>query len=151
MNKKRKRTTDAVTILHHRYIKGDPERLAAIEAEREKIKIAEQVYALRIERGLTQQQLADIMGTTQSVISRIESTDYESERIETLQKLAVALKCDLDVRFVPETQLPSTIKHDANETSQTSEGRTWFEGYLPNWTCWFSQECELQTTTMQMI
>ena len=102
MSGKRKKTSDAVTILRNRYSKGDPARLAAIEAEREKIKIAEQVYALRIERGLTQKQLADMVGTTQSVISRLESTDYESERIDTLQKLAAALQCHLEVRFVPD-------------------------------------------------
>ena len=90
MSHKRKKTSDALTILHDRYIKGDVDRLAAIEAEREKIKIAEQVYALRKQRDLTQKQLAEIMGTTQSVISRLENTDYESERIDTLQKLAAA-------------------------------------------------------------
>jgi DNA-binding Xre family transcriptional regulator len=104
---KKKKTTDAVKILHQLFIKGDPERLAAIEAEREKIKIAEQVYALRTERGLTQQQLAELMGTTQSVISRLESTDYESERIDTLQKLAAALHCHLELRFVPEEKMTS--------------------------------------------
>ncbi|MDH4203308.1 MAG: helix-turn-helix domain-containing protein [Phycisphaerae bacterium] len=107
MSKKQKKTTDAVTLLHRRYIKGDPARLASIEAEREKIKIAEQVYAMRKERGLTQQQLADLMGTTQSVISRLESTDYESERIDTLQKLAAALHCHLELRFVPEEKMTS--------------------------------------------
>ncbi len=107
MRKNQKKTTDAVTLLYDRYIKGDPEKLAAIEAEREKIKIAEQVYALRTERGLTQRQLAELIGTTQSVISRIENTDYESERLDTLQKLAAALHCHLEVRFVSEDNLMS--------------------------------------------
>lgn len=99
---KTKKTTDAVAILHKLFIKGDPEKLAAIEAEHEKIKIAQQVYALRKARGLTQKQLAELVGTTQSVISRLESTDYESQRLDTLQKLAGALHCHLEVRFVPE-------------------------------------------------
>jgi len=42
------------------------------------------------------------METTQSVISRLENTDYENERIETLQRLASALQCHLEVRFVPD-------------------------------------------------
>jgi DNA-binding Xre family transcriptional regulator len=107
---KKNKITDGVTILHKHFIKGDPARLAAIEAEREKIKIAEQIYTLRQERKLTQKELADIVGTTQSVISRLESTDYENERIETLQKLAIALHCHLEVRFVPEEATEETRK-----------------------------------------
>ncbi len=134
---KKKKTTDAVAILEKLFIKGDPERLAAIEAERGKIKIAEQIYALRKERGLTQQQLADVMGTTQSVISRLESTDYESERIETLQKLAAALQCHLEVRFVPEVQSTSTMAYEGEES--TSEN-IWFEGHLEESYRWNLQE-----------
>jgi ribosome-binding protein aMBF1 (putative translation factor) len=102
MNKKQKRTTDAVTILHQRYIKGDPERLAAIAEEKVKLSIAEQIYSLRQQNGLTQKELGEIIGTTQSVISRLESTDYENERLDTLQRLAAALHCHLELRFVPE-------------------------------------------------
>lgn len=132
MSKKHKKTSDALTILHNRYIKGDAGRLAAIEAERAKIKIAEQVYALRTERGLTQQQLADAMETTQSVISRLENTDYESERIETLQKLATALQCHLEVRFVPQEKLALVQQSEEQEVSQGSESACiCFEDYMP--------------------
>lgn len=132
MSHKRKKTSDALTILHSRYIKGDAGRLAAIEAEREKIKIAEQVYALRKQRGLTQKQLAEIMGTTQSVISRLEDTDYESERIDTLQKLAAALQCHLEVRFVPKETLTLTQQAEDQEVFQGSEsGCICFEDYMP--------------------
>lgn len=132
MSRKRKKTSDALTILRDRYIKGDPNRLAAIEAERAKIKIAEQVYALRKQRGLTQKQLAEVMGTTQSVISRLEDTDYESERIDTLQKLAAALQCHLEVRFVPKETLTLTQQAEDQEVFQGSEsGCICFEDYMP--------------------
>ena len=135
---KKKKTTDAVAILEKLFIKGDPARLAAIEAEREKIKIAEQVYALRTEQGLTQQQLADIMGTTQSVISRIESTDYESERLDTLQKLATALHCRLEVRFVSEAESTSMT---GDKFEDASNNCIWFEGYRFGESCsWDLQE-----------
>ncbi|MBL7215844.1 MAG: helix-turn-helix transcriptional regulator [Phycisphaerae bacterium] len=133
---KKKKTTDAVAILEKLFIKGDPERLAAIEAEREKIRIAEQVYALRKERGLTQKQLAEIIGTTQSVISRLESTDYESERIETLQKLAAALNCRLEVQFVPKEELTLTKQGEDQEAFQSSEnGCIWFQDHIPVGDC----------------
>jgi transcriptional regulator with XRE-family HTH domain len=126
MNKRRKnKTTDAVTILHHRYIKGDQGRLAAIAEEKVKLSIAEQIYALRQERGLTQEKLADMMGTTQSVISRLENTDYESERLDTLQKLAAALNCRLEVRFISETQTASTT---GSKLEDVPHNITWFDG-----------------------
>jgi transcriptional regulator with XRE-family HTH domain len=109
---KKNKKTDGVALLHKHFIKGDSKRLAVLEAEREKIKIAEQVYALRRQMGLTQKQLAEIVGTTQSVISRLESTDYKNERLETLQKLAAALQCYLEVRFIPKKQDQGTKSVD---------------------------------------
>jgi transcriptional regulator with XRE-family HTH domain len=41
------------------------------------------------------------VGTTQSVISRLESAEYESHSLTMLQRIATALKQDLEVRFVP--------------------------------------------------
>lgn len=101
MHKKTKKATDAVKILHGRYVIKDAGRLASIEAEKNKLNIAAQIHSLRQRSGLTQKQLAAMMGTTQSVISRIENANYASERIDTLQKLAAALNCHLELRFVP--------------------------------------------------
>ena len=141
MSNKRKKTRDALTILHNRYIKGDAGRLAAIAEEKAKLSIATQIYSLRQQNGLTQKELADRMGTTQSVVSRLENTDYESERIETLQKLAAVLQCHLEVRFVPEEKLSSTIQDIGEGTFQVSEDkRIWF--YPPNGVySWNWREC----------
>ena len=46
MIKEKQRTTDAVEILHRLHIKGDPERLASLEAERIKVEIAQQIYGI---------------------------------------------------------------------------------------------------------
>ena len=73
---KKKTTTNAVKILHNIFIKDDPKRLASLEEEREKLKIAGQIYDLRTQAGLSQAQLAKLVGTTQSVISRLEDADY---------------------------------------------------------------------------
>lgn len=102
MGKKKKTTTDAVDILHHRYIKGNKKRLESIEREREKLTIAEQIYELRTKAGLTQKQLASMIGTTQSVISRLEDADYDGYNLATLAKIAVALHRKVQVQFVPE-------------------------------------------------
>ena len=102
MAKKKKTTSDAVEILHHRYIKGDKKRLASVKREREKLIIAEQVYELRTKAGLSQKQLGDLIGTTQSAISRLEDADYNGYSLPTLAKIAAALHQRVEVRFVPE-------------------------------------------------
>jgi len=102
MAEKKRTTTDAVEILHHRYIKGSKKRLESIETEREKLSVAEQIYELRTKAGLTQKQLASMVGTTQSVISRFEDADYDGYNLATLAKIAIALHQKVQVQFVPE-------------------------------------------------
>ena len=100
--KKPRSTTDAVAILHQRYITGHPARLKSLQMEREKLCIAEQVYDLRIQAGLTQKQLAHKVGTTQSAISRLEDADYEGHSLDMLRRIAAALHQRVEIRFVPE-------------------------------------------------
>jgi transcriptional regulator with XRE-family HTH domain len=62
--------------------------------------IADQVSAQRQARGLSQQELAHICGTTQSAIARLEKGG-RPPRIDTLLKIAEALDCDLSVELRP--------------------------------------------------
>ncbi len=102
MAKKPPTTTDAVKILHNRYIKDDSKRLESLKEEREKAYIAGQIYNLRTQAGLSQAQLAKLVGTTQSVISRLEDADYDSHSLNMLRRIARALHCKVEVRLVPE-------------------------------------------------
>ena len=102
MAKKKRTTTDAVKILHKRYIKGDPKRLKSLKIEREKANVAEQIYKLRTQAGLTQQQLAKRIGTTQSVISRLEDADYNGHSLQMLERIARALGYKIEIRLLPE-------------------------------------------------
>ena len=61
----------------------EQERLAPYEA------LARMVIARRIRYGLTQEQLADRMGTSESAISRLESGQHRPS-VETLEKLGQA-------------------------------------------------------------
>jgi transcriptional regulator with XRE-family HTH domain len=63
-------------------------------------RIAEQVAEQRRARGLSQAELADLCGTTQSSIARLESGG-RPPRIDTLLRIADALDCELDVRLRP--------------------------------------------------
>jgi transcriptional regulator with XRE-family HTH domain len=58
----------------------------------------EMVYRLRSEAGLTQAQLAERMGTTQSAIARMEGGGSRPT-LETLEKLATAVGNELVVGF----------------------------------------------------
>lgn len=62
--------------------------------------IAEQLTSRRQELGLSQQELARLVGTTQSAIARLERGG-RPPRIDTLLKIADALECDLVVALRP--------------------------------------------------
>ena len=76
------------------------ERLAGAQDGWLFAQIAEQVADRRRELGLSQAELAEICGTTQSAIARLESGG-RPPRIDTLLKLAHALDCDLAVELRP--------------------------------------------------
>jgi transcriptional regulator with XRE-family HTH domain len=65
--------------------------------------IARKVAAERSRRALTQEELADLCGTTQSAIARIER-GLRPPRIDTLLRIATALDCELQVELRPRTK-----------------------------------------------
>jgi ribosome-binding protein aMBF1 (putative translation factor) len=92
---------DAVSILRRRYIDGDVNREAAVERERTNAEVAQLIYDRRIAAGLTQKELAKLVGTTQSVISRLEDADYEGHSMAMLQRIANALGQQLTIGMTP--------------------------------------------------
>jgi predicted transcriptional regulator len=62
--------------------------------------IADRVAARRVERGVSQRELAELVGTTQSAIARLERGG-RPPRIDTLLNIADALECDLAVELRP--------------------------------------------------
>jgi transcriptional regulator with XRE-family HTH domain len=66
-------------------------------------RIAEQVTEQRKARGLSQKELAELTGTTQSAIARLESGG-RPPRIDTLLRIAEALDCELIVELRPRTK-----------------------------------------------
>jgi DNA-binding XRE family transcriptional regulator len=101
MATKRKPTTDAVEILHRRFFEGKPERLKDLEEARGNDEIARKIFELRTSAGLTQAQLARLIGTTASVICRLEDADYEGHSLAMLRRIAAALNRRIQIRFVP--------------------------------------------------
>lgn len=66
------------------------------------------IYDLRTGAGFSQRELAERMGTTQSVISRLEEGGGTKNRIDTLARVAAALGRHLIVSF-PE-KVPAKLK-----------------------------------------
>ena len=97
---KRRISDDALEILD-RMIGGDAEIRRAIEEETVFSRVASQIYDARTEAGLTQQQLADLSGTTQSVIARLESLDYEGHSLSMIVRVADALDCNIAIALIP--------------------------------------------------
>jgi DNA-binding XRE family transcriptional regulator len=101
MTKKRKLTKDAIEILERRYYEGKPQRLAALEEARASDTVARKIYELRTKAGLTQRELAKLVGTTASVICLLEDADYEGHSMAMLTRIAAALNRRVEIRFVP--------------------------------------------------
>jgi DNA-binding XRE family transcriptional regulator/putative component of toxin-antitoxin plasmid stabilization module len=100
MPRSRTPSTDAVEIIHRRFYRNKPERIAALEEARANDHIARKIYRLRQKAGLTQKQLAKRVGTTSSVISRLENADYDGHSMAMLRRIAAALDKRVEIRFV---------------------------------------------------
>lgn len=92
-------TTDGIKILHDLFIKDDPEMPALLKEEGERADIAQRIYDMRTREGLTQKQLADLIGTTPSVISRLEDADYDGYSMKMLNRIAHALDYSVHIDF----------------------------------------------------
>jgi DNA-binding XRE family transcriptional regulator len=96
----RKPTTDAAKIIHRRFFAGKPVRLTELEEARANDAVARKILALRNETGLTQGQLGKLIGTTASVICRLEDADYEGHSLAMLNRIATALDRRVEINFV---------------------------------------------------
>ena len=72
MTRKKKTTRDALAIIDKHFYDGRPERQAALEEAEATAENTRQIYQMREEAGITQRDLAESVGTTESVICRLE-------------------------------------------------------------------------------
>ena len=66
--------------------------------------VAQAIYDLRDRHGLTQKALAARVGTTQSVIARLEDADYEGHSLRMLARIAAAVGERVTIAFSGETE-----------------------------------------------
>lgn len=73
----------------------------AYEALGAEYKLVRELLAARARAGLTQEQVAQSMGTTKSAVSRIEAVSKHSPSVTTLKRYAHAVGCEVEIRLVP--------------------------------------------------
>jgi len=79
--------------------KGFTEAYDALALE---YQLADQMLKARSRAGLTQDAVAERMGTTKSSVSRLESAGKHAPSLATLKRYASAVGCELQVRLVPQ-------------------------------------------------
>jgi DNA-binding XRE family transcriptional regulator len=79
--------------------KGFVEAYDALELE---YGVVSQLLKARTRAGLTQDDVAERMGTTKSAVSRLEGSGKHAPSLATLRKYALAVGCELQVRLVPQ-------------------------------------------------
>lgn len=108
-----KKTRDFAEYIRKR-LEEDADLAEQIDEEEFSAHIAQQIFDAREAAGLSQKQLADRIGTQQSVISRLEDADYGSHSLSMLRRISKALDCKLRVEFyrqsAPPCQLASAVE-----------------------------------------
>lgn len=89
MKSRRRKTTDAGELMDQWY-GGDPEWDRMVAEEEIRARIGQVVYHIRTQANLTQVKLAEMIGTTQPVISRVENGDYQGSALEMLMRVCLA-------------------------------------------------------------
>src|SRR6202051_3911641 len=93
-------TKDALKILGK--VTGNNEALkAGIAQAKINFEVAQMIYDARTKAGLSQSELAELIGSKQPVIARLEDADSEGHSLTMLQRIAEALGQHLALRFVP--------------------------------------------------
>jgi ribosome-binding protein aMBF1 (putative translation factor) len=105
-SRKTRRTSDALEIIDKTIIGDNSELRELVEEATVNALVAGTIYDARKAAGLTQEELADLIGTKQPVISQLENADYEGHSLSILKRIADALGQRLEIRFVPKSREP---------------------------------------------
>ena len=72
---------------------------------KEEYTLIREMLGARSRFGLTQEAVAELMGTTKSAVSRLEAAGKHSPSLTTLKKYAQAVGCRLEIKLVPNSRL----------------------------------------------
>src|SRR5580698_10036277 len=93
------KTKDALKILAG--ITGNtPDVQQGLASARINLEVAQMICDARTKARISQRELAELIGSKQSVIARLEDADYEGHSLSMLQRIGNALGQRLELRFV---------------------------------------------------
>ncbi|QDU87312.1 hypothetical protein Pla175_06710 [Pirellulimonas nuda] len=100
-----KRTTDAMQVLK-RVTGIDPNTDAQVQQYRRAMQLGQVAHDARTDAGLTEHQLAGIVGVEPRVILDLEAAEYEGDALSLLDGIAKALNKRVEIRLEPATGDP---------------------------------------------
>lgn len=115
------RHNDAVALIDDLF-RNVPGWDAAVAKAQESADVAAQVYALRERHGLTQTELAQRVGTQQSVIARLEDANYEGHSLTMLRRIGLAVGEFVTVTFTPITKASFPAHAAASPRKNAAKG-----------------------------
>lgn len=92
----------------------------AYEDLEEEYKLTREMLAARSRYGLTQEAVAELMGTTKSAVSRLEAAGKHAPSLTTLKKYARAVGCRLEIKLVPNARLTKRSTRPAKKQAAVS-------------------------------
>ena len=112
-------------MLTHKQLRTQALADAAVKAEFDKLSdefsLLDEFLKARTSQGLTQAQVAEKIGTTQSAVARMESgSGKHSPSLATLTKYADALGCKLEVRLVRRPRATGSLKTRTQQAAPKS-------------------------------
>ena len=89
---------------------------------RRRQELVDDLAARRRAIGLSQTEVAALMGTSQSAVARLES-GHSDVRFSTLERYAAALDCELVYALVPKRSLQETVEERAERIARDQVSR----------------------------
>ncbi len=101
----KKKTSKAVELLTKLAVGDDSDKITKFKKDVAKAKIrleiSQQIYNLRSKSGMTQEELANKIGTQKTAISRWERKGCNNFNVATLQKISNACNGKIDIHIIP--------------------------------------------------
>ncbi len=99
------------------------------------IPVSHEIRLIRQALGMSQEQLADKIGSHQHFIAHVENDSSNDVRLSTLKKIAQGLGCELVVNLVPKKIITETLEDKSLEVARklisVSSGNACMEMQLP--------------------
>ena len=105
------------------------------EGLEEEYRLAREMLTARSRLGLTQEEVAGLMGTTKSAVSRLEATGKHTPSLATLKKYAQAVGCQLEIKLIPNTRpakRPQWYGQKTGDGINSSKEISWTTGFFFN-------------------